>query len=124
MPWISTFIPKSRSPAWTVVLAGFGSLKKLEEAVHTGPCGLHDPLEILQSSLCLHSDVSRNYFPGFVDRSLPRNKQQFSELDSGRKWKTKRRGTSFHSFPFHMTRIVGLLHWCLRVENQHQLADQ
>src|SRR5260370_37299243 len=41
--------------------------RSLEDAVHTGPCSLQDPIEILQSSLCLHSDISRNYFPGFVD---------------------------------------------------------
>jgi len=47
----------------------------LEDAVHTGPCGFHDSLEILQSSVCLCSDVARNYFPGFVDWSLPGNEQ-------------------------------------------------
>src|SRR6266571_537747 len=91
--------------------------RSLENAVHTGACRLHNPLEVLQSSPCLHSNVSRNYFPGFVDWSLPRNKQQFPEFDSRRKWKTKRRGTSFHSFLLHDTQLVGPLHWCLRVEN-------
>src|SRR6266849_3230931 len=98
--------------------------RSLEDAVHTGPRRLHDPLEILQRSPCLHGDIARNYFPGFVDRSLPRDKQQFPELDSGRKWKTKRRGSSFHSFLLHEIQLVGMPHWCLRVENQPQFADQ
>src|SRR5712692_9377938 len=82
----------------------------LEDAFHTGPCGLHDPLEILQRSPCLHADVTRNYFPGFVDWSLPRDKQQFPEFDSGRKWKTERRWTSFHSFLLHEIPLVGMPH--------------
>src|SRR6267378_4814257 len=97
--------------------------RSLEDAFHTGPCRLHNPLEILQGSLCLHPDVSRNYFTSFIDRSLSRNKQQFPEFDGRRKWKTERRGTRFDSFLLHGIQLVGMPRWCLRVESQHHCAD-